>query len=56
MENKEHHKQAKHNKKHGSAQQQVTKKIFPRNTKEKRGKEGDNLLAQNLIVLLKQFI
>ena len=56
MEDKEHHKQAKHNKTHGSEHGQVTKQIFPKYTKEKRGKGGDDLLAQNLIVLLMQFI
>jgi hypothetical protein len=40
----------------GSAHGQVTKQIFPKYTKGKEEKEGNDLLAQNLIVLLMQFI
>jgi hypothetical protein len=56
MERTEHDKQAKHNKTHRSEQQQVTKQIFPKYTKGKEEKERGDLLAQNLIVLLMQFI
>ena len=41
MENKEHDKQAKHNKTHGSAHRQVTKQIFPKYTKGKEHKEEE---------------
>jgi hypothetical protein len=39
MERTEHHKQAKHNKKHGYEHKQVTKQIFPKYTKGKEEKE-----------------
>ena len=40
MEDKEHHKQTKHNKMNGSAHGQVTKQIFPKVHERERGKGG----------------